>query len=468
MSHRFFYLYDRTSKIDRRLCQELEGWMYTLYREETHTRIWHENLAGDDVDEERRRLRKADVILILMSVDLLRSDPLYQQIFEALEQRARGALVFPVLLRPTGDWSLLPLRDMQPLPRSGRPVSLWKHRDKAWKHVSEEIRAQLEAGTLRCARPDDESAAPATRSTPSHPRDDITLVGPAEEAVPTRLSALSPPGINKLAGEYHLVRHIGRGGMSLVVEGVHASSGKRAAIKIFSSPIGQESDARLASWEARATTLAAHPNVVEIYASGTLENGQSYLALELLEGRSLSEEQHDRVDLSGTIRIAQEVAVAMAVVHERGVIHCDLKPSNIMLCSDPLSPTQRRAKIFDFGIAKIGERAPDDPFGGNPTGTLLYMSPEQLRERNAVTSKSDVYTLGVTLFQLLSGRLPFFNRSGIRDLFQQHLEESPPSIASIEPRVPARVADLVHRMLAKAPEERPSMAEVALHLSESA
>lgn len=407
MPYRFFYLYDRTSKMDRRLCQELEGWMYTLYREETHTRIWHENLAGDEVDEERRRLRKADVILILMSVDLLRSNPLYQQILEALEQRARGALVVPVILRPTGDWSLLPLGNIQPLPRSGRPVSLWKHRDKAWKHVSEEIRAQLEARTSTPARPADESAAPATRSASSHPRDDITPIGPAEEAVPTPRGDPSPPGINEIVGGYRVVRLLGQGGMGLVVEGVHASSGKRAAIKVFSSSVGDESAARLASWEARALTLAAHPNVVEIYASGTLENGQPYLILELLEGRSLSEEHYDRGDLSRIICIAQEVAAAMAAVHERGVIHCDLKPSNVMLCNDPLSATQRRTKIFDFGIAKIGERAPDHPFGDNLTGTPHYISPDLLLGgRSAVTSKSDVYTLGVTLFQLLTGRLP--------------------------------------------------------------
>lgn len=447
MASRILYIYDEMSAHDVAMRQELEGWLYTLHRERHHTTQWQTILPGDDLRAERERhLKDADIILLLVSVDFVRSDPCYALACEALEQRRRGARVVPILLRPVASWETLPFGGIQPLPRDGRPVSRWDPRDDAWHHISAEIRALL-------AELDQHQPA-------STPRMDDALQSGDESG-----DDLSYPG--ECIGNYRISRMLGQGGFSRVYEAVHEMTRRRVAIKTWWSG---NKRAEQVKWEALATGLASHPGVVDIYDVGTVPSGPGYIVMELLVGASLNAlvEEPGGASVAEALLLIWQVATTMEALHARGIVHCDLKPYNIMVCEDPLSSFGKRAKVFDFGLALLpSEESLLDPFTEENkafVGTQSYMSPEQMSlDRRELTTKTDVYTLGTTLFELLTGRLPF--SGGMLEVLMLRTRGAPPPLDWMNSSVPTPVIDLVRRMLEHAPDARPSMTEVAACLA---
>lgn len=272
--------------------------------------------------------------------------------------------------------------------------------------------------------------------------------------------------IGQQIGNYRLVKLLGSGGMGMVYEAVHDGIGGRAAIKVLRPEIAlhKEATQRFFS-EARAANLISHPGIVHIFDCGYAASGTAYLAMEFLEGESLRQrlERLRTLTVSEAIRIARQVASALHAAHQCGVIHRDLKPDNLMLVQDPELPGGERVKLLDFGVAKIAEGIGAQTKTGTVMGTPAYMSPEQCRDAKLATDRSDVYSLGILLYQTLAGRPPFVGEF-IGDVLAMQMMQEPPPLSQFCPRLQRSVVEFVHRLLEKQPAMRPGMAEVMKEL----
>lgn len=274
-------------------------------------------------------------------------------------------------------------------------------------------------------------------------------------------------------GGYRIAKMIGCGGMGAVFLANHRSMNLRAAIKIMlphGSPAGQETPEELQRFldEARALCAVQHNGLVKLYDVGTLPDGTVYLQMELLEGESLDarlQRLGGRMELPTAVALARQVASALRVVHERGIIHRDLKPENIFLVVDPDSPPCERAKILDFGLAKFRDAAVRRTRTGQPIGTPRYMSPEQCEGSQLIDERTDVYSLGLLLFQMSAGTSPYVvaEEAPMAWLYA-HVERRPRLLRQLLPEAPAELEALILAMLDKVPAQRPSMAEVAAQL----
>jgi serine/threonine protein kinase len=257
-------------------------------------------------------------------------------------------------------------------------------------------------------------------------------------------------------GAYRVLQQIGAGGMGEVWMAEHTILGRRAAIKVLHPGHSRQPEivARFFN-EARAATAIADPGIVQIFDFGHHE-GSAYIAMELLQGEPLDKRlaRVGALALGDALRITRQVASSLAAAHARGIVHRDLKPENIFLVIDAEVVGGERAKILDFGIAKLGGDS-----GGVKTqtsalmGTPTFMSPEQCRGAGMVDQRSDIYSLGCVLFMLMVGRPPF-ESEGAGELIAMHLREAPPSVSSRAPGVPPEVDALVARCLAKDPAQR--------------
>lgn len=276
----------------------------------------------------------------------------------------------------------------------------------------------------------------------------------------------SAPTPNRI-GSYKVVRQLGAGGMGAVFEALYETIERRVAIKVLLPECARnpELTARFFN-EARAVNRINHPSIVQIFDFGH-DAGMAFIVMELLEGESLASRLRrlgGRAGLVFTLQIVWQIAGALAAAHAKGIVHRDLKPDNLMLVRDPVAPGGERVKLLDFGIAKL---AADARVGQTSSqiimGTPSYMSPEQCRGASAVDDKSDVYSLGVLLFQMLVGQLPFFAK-GPGELIAMHMYKDPPPLADLAPELPEEVCALVHRLLAKDRLLRPTMREVVAAL----
>lgn len=270
-----------------------------------------------------------------------------------------------------------------------------------------------------------------------------------------------------MIGRYRIVKQLGCGGMGTVYEAVQAELERPVALKLLHSDFARNDEMRQRFYhEARVGNLIRHPGIVDVTDFGITLDGRVYLVMELLKGMSLSERLEwtgNRVGLVPALRLSQQIAAALAAAHQGGVIHRDLKPDNVFLVPDRLVAGNERAKILDFGIAKMlqGQHLPGGlrTRTGTVMGTLLYMSPEQLRDSAHVDDKSDVYSLGVLVFHLLAGRVPF-HASNLVEMVDHHRTTPLPSLVSLSPEIPPACASLVNDMLAMVSVARPSMAVV--------
>ena len=249
-------------------------------------------------------------------------------------------------------------------------------------------------------------------------------------------------------GRYELLGELGRGAMGIVYRARDPIIDRVVALKTIDSGRSGEAAASFTErffQEARSAGRLNHPNIVTIYDAGDA-GGQAYIAMEFLEGTGLREMLDERAPLpvARAVEIAGQVARGLAYAHEHGVVHRDVKPANIIILRN------RRPKITDFGIARLGEA---DVLAGSRAGSPKYMSPEQIRGDGALDGRSDIFSLGAVLYEMLTGRQPF-GGAEVVDIMRMVLQDTPQPPSAHNARVPPELDALVLRMLAKRPDER--------------
>ena len=264
--------------------------------------------------------------------------------------------------------------------------------------------------------------------------------------------ASGDPLLGQLVGPYRVACQIGAGGMGQVYRGVHPTIGSRVAIKVLSGDWGRQSSLveRFFS-EARAVNLIRHENIVNVLDLAWLPDGSPYIVMEYLDGSPLSAHirQRGRLPLGSLVTLMVEVATALGAAHAKGVVHRDLKPDNIFVTPGG------HAKVLDFGVAKLRleDSALHAPTAtGSILGTPHYMSPEQALGRH-VDHRSDLYALGVILFEGATGRRPFQGDT-LFEILKQHIEAAPPVPESLCAEMPSALSRVILRALEKNPERR--------------
>jgi hypothetical protein len=268
-----------------------------------------------------------------------------------------------------------------------------------------------------------------------------------------------------LASRFHLLEVIGDGGMGRVYRAEEVATGKPVAVKLLHPEfVGDHHVVQRFEREARVTTELSHPNIVNVIEFGEW-NGHLYLAMELLAGKPLAEligdggKNRPRLTVKRTLEIIRPVLEALDYAHERGVVHRDLKPENVMVIPGRGLLARESIKLLDFGIAKLGHH-PERPATQQITqhglviGTPAYMSPEQAAGQEA-DMRSDVYSCGVMLFHMLTGRRPFEAASSY-DVLRMHLDTQPKPLLEVGAGawIPDAVEGVVMRALSKRPAER--------------
>lgn len=258
-----------------------------------------------------------------------------------------------------------------------------------------------------------------------------------------------------VAGRYRVGEPLGRGGMGEVRRGTDEVLGRQVAVKLLLPDGLDESSAARFRMEAQTAARLNHPQVVAVYDFGEWD-GRFYLVMELVDGPSLDREvaAHGPLAPERVARIAAQAAGGLAAAHAQGVVHRDIKPASLMLAPNDT------VKIGDFGIARfVDATSAGLTRAGQIVGTSTYLAPERALGRVA-GPESDVYALGCVLYQLLTGRPPFWSENPTALLYM-HVDDAPEPPSLHRPGIPYALEQFVLRMLAKAPEERPSAQEAA-------
>lgn len=261
-----------------------------------------------------------------------------------------------------------------------------------------------------------------------------------------------------LAQRFVLEQPTGRGGMGTVYRSRDLQSGAQVAIKLMHAPNKSEALVRRFVREAQLLAELHHPSIVAYLTHGHTHDGWPFLVMEWLEGESLSARlATSRLTLHESLSLARDIAAALAVAHRRGVIHRDLKPSNLYLRDFLLG----RVTLIDFGIARPLWESTALTRIGDVIGTPRYMAPEQAQGRKDIGPASDVYSLGCILFECLTGRVPL-DADHAAALLTKILFQYPPPLRSLRPDLPQALEELLQRMLAKQPDQRPADAVALL------
>ena len=249
------------------------------------------------------------------------------------------------------------------------------------------------------------------------------------------------------AGKYRIVKLIGRGGMANVYLGIDMNTGINVAIKVLKPEYSADEDfIRRFDTEAKSVASLNHSNIVKVFGVGH-EGNYRYIVQEYVEGITVKEliNQNGHLDWKVAVPIVIQVGLALDYAHQNGIVHRDIKPQNILISRDKI------AKITDFGIARAASSTTITMAGG-AMGSVHYFSPEQARGGN-VGPASDVYSLGVTLFEMITGRVPFDGDSNVA-IAVKHLQETPPVASSLMPGIPAGLDAIINKCMQKSPDKR--------------
>jgi serine/threonine-protein kinase len=253
-------------------------------------------------------------------------------------------------------------------------------------------------------------------------------------------------------GRYEIKAEIGRGGMATVFQAYDPRFKRGVAVKVLPREFLHDPTFRV-RFEREAQTIAGldHPAIVPVYDFGE-EDGQPYLVMRFLPGGTLTERlERGALPFDEVTRIISRLAPALSEAHEQGIIHRDLKPDNILFDqrNDPF--------ITDFGIVKLSESSGSITAGNTIIGTPAYMSPEQAQGESVIDGRSDIYALGVILFQMLTGKLPYNAKTPV-GLVMKHITEPVPSILKVKPNLPSECETVIAQAMAKEPDDRYSTA----------
>jgi WD40 repeat protein len=327
------------------------------------------------------------------------------------------------------------------------------HDDRDWSIVADWIERRDRGERVDPAEFDERDPALARRL-----RDCLAGFGWLQQALSGGSSGGSEPRpdtyerMPTAIGEYNLIRELGRGGMGVVYEAIHQSLGRRVALKVLFDSACQSPTARDRFLrEARTAASLHHTNIVPVFDSGSAD-GHLYYAMQLIEGRSLDGSRTERLDSREVARLGLQAAEALVYAHSRGIIHRDIKPSNL------LTDSSGTLWITDFGLA----RGPEDPSvtaSGARVGTPRYMSPEQATAQwESLDARTDIYSLGVSLYEILTGA-PLFPDSTPPQLLLRIIRTEPSRVRQLNRRVPRDLETIVMKAMAKRPADRYASAQ---------
>ncbi len=258
----------------------------------------------------------------------------------------------------------------------------------------------------------------------------------------------------RLADRYELEEVVARGGMGVVWRGRDLRLGRAVAVKLVSGAASTDpTTVERFDREARTVARLNHPNIVAVYDFGA-DGGDSYLVMELVEGRSLAAMIGDGpLSVADAVAVATQACTGLAAAHAAGVVHRDVKPANLIRTSAGV------VKICDFGIAHLQHASGQARLTGTAVamGSTSYMAPEQVNG-DPVDARTDLYGLGCTIHAMLTGAPPFVGVTPL-SVVHQHVTQSPPDVRAARPDVPPELARLVHDLLAKSPDDRPRDAD---------
>ncbi|WP_437736130.1 SUMF1/EgtB/PvdO family nonheme iron enzyme [Sorangium sp. So ce1335] len=426
---------------DEALRHELEKHLAVLRQREV-IRGWHRGRVGPGEEREgaaAAALDRARVILLLVSADYLASEDCYRvEMEKALERhRARTARVIPVLLRAS-DWHDAPFAQLAALPAEGRPVTSWPNRDEAWEHVARGIRLAIEQLGPRIAGPSHARGTPVSRSaapasaaralTPAYPDAATELLSRQIEAARARRLELTKGGFTTAEidreivalrrqlreggqvregdsledGRYLLLERVGRGGFAVVWKAHDRVRDEIVAVKALHANLAGDPIARERFFRgARTMAELNHPAVVRVLEQRGEDGGHHYFVMEFIAGGDLRKAVlSNRISSAEALAAIVGVGEALSAAHEKGFVHRDVKPANILLDDDG------KPRLSDFDLVAAG-----DTTGGTRTGalgTFVYASPESMNRPQDAGPRADVYSLAITaLFCLYRADLPF-------------------------------------------------------------
>ena len=263
-------------------------------------------------------------------------------------------------------------------------------------------------------------------------------------------------------GSYRILDVIGRGGMGRVYKAVHRTMGRVVALKILNPQLmTTERVRKLFAREVKAAGKLRHPNIVTAFDANQTGD-RAYLVMEYVEGRTLQQwvRDHGPLPPAQACDFARQTALGLSAAHQQGMVHRDIKPANLLATKNDSLAVQadHTVKILDFGLARLGHpgNADDDSIqvaAETVMGTPDYLSPEQARSLSQTDARSDIYSLGCTLYFMLTGRPPFPGGSSLEKMVRHTTEDASP-VSALRPEVSAEVSAIVARMMAKKPEDR--------------